>query len=452
MSISLLAAHPAPFRSCARALLSQLTPGRRALFRRSWNSLISSLRSIFSPGQINACWESIHSRRIARKTSQLFPTHPTTPMTLVCRALASDAAVVRTRPSQGEESLVHNPRAWRHSIEIQPGESLASIAVRLAPKGHVSVAELLEHGLKVESVPALIVDLRAIARLAELGSFDLDDLDMRAWTVENAGILWRGRELPESWVTPHKRRLAPGRLAADGSEPFHRRPWQLNVYECDLDTGERLIDICPRCQTELSWIDVISIVKCQACGFDLRKAAPTYVNAAAIETARRFEAYFCGDFDMPPPFDTMSFRSVCHAMEWLAYFRSILKGPILPQTASNALSGFEALEFWPSSFDLLVWSFFRRKLGLDPSEWPRADQAPAMELLQAIGEAKTRELHEELSDALVELLSRRHAAARPFIENAGQGHWIKVALRGRSPYLPGWALAKTKSGRRRRAP
>jgi hypothetical protein len=347
---------------------------------------------------------------------------------------------------------VHNPRAWRHSIEIQPGESLASIAVRLAPKGHVSVAELLEYGLKAQSVPALIGDLRAIARLAELGSFDLEELDMRGWTVGNGTICWRGRELPESWVTPHKRRLAPGRLAADGSDPFHRRPWQLNVYGCDLDTGERLVDICPKCQNELSWIDVTSIVHCQACGFDLRKVPPTFVENAAVDLARRFEAYFCGDFDMPPPFDTMGFRSVCHAMEWLAYFRSVLRGPILSQTAQNALSGFEALEFWPSSFDLLVWSFFRSKLGLDPSAWPQADQAPAMALLKAIGEAQTSELHEELSDALVELLNGRHAAARPFIENAGQGHWIKEALRGRSPYLPGWALGETKSGRRRRTP
>jgi hypothetical protein len=322
----------------------------------------------------------------------------------------------------------------------------------LAPKGHVSVAQLLEYGLKVQSVPALIGDLRAIARLAELGSFDLEELDMRGWTVGNGSICWRGRELPESWVTPHKRRLAPGRLVSDGSEPFHRRAWQLNVYDCDLKTGERLVGICAKCQTELSWIDVPSVVHCQACGFDLRKVPPTLAENAAVEIARRFEAYFCGDFDMPPPFDTMGFRSVCHALEWLAYFRSISNGPILSQTAPNALSGFEALEAWPSSFDLMVWSFFRSKLGSDSSKWPQADQAPALGLLQAIGEAQTRELHEALTVALAELLEGTYAAGRPFVENAGQGHWINEALRGRSPCRPGWALNETQTGRRRRTP
>jgi hypothetical protein len=153
---------------------------------------------------------------------------------------------------------------------------------------------------------------------------------------------------------------------------------------------------------------------------------------------------------MPPPFDTMSFRSVCHGMEWLAYFRSIWKGPILLPTAQNALFGFEALESWPGSFDIFVWSFFQNKLGPNPTTWPEAGQTPALGLLQVIGEAQTRELHEALTTALVELLEAKYAASRPFLKNANQAYWIGETMRGRSPYRSGWVRKDSQGGRQRR--
>jgi hypothetical protein len=315
--------------------------------------------------------------------------------------------------------LGDNPGAWRHSIEIQPGESLTSIAIRLAPKGHVSVNQLMKHGLEMqeESLPALVGDPEAIRRLAAIGSFDPDDLVMRGWTVGKDGICWRGREMPETWVTPHKRRLAPGRLVSDGDEPVHRRLWQLNVFGCELETGEHLIDICPKCLIELSWVNAQSIVQCQACGFDVRQVSATYAQARELDIARRFFAFYCGDFELPSPFDVMDFRSICHGMEWFAYFGSIWKGQLLSANVQNALYGFEALECWPVSFDVMVRDFFQCDPA-EPSTWPEADTTPAWALLQEIDEAQTRELYDLLKKRLAELFRDRHFPVSSSIRGA----------------------------------
>lgn len=329
-----------------------------------------------------------------------------------------------------------NLGAWRDTIEIQPRESLESIAIRLAPKGRLSVPQLLKYGLgmQVDVLPALHSDQDAIARLAVLGSFDPDDLNMRRWSLKNGGVFWFGRDLPENWLTPHKRRVAPGRLMTDAERPYYRATWQLNVFGCDLETGEYLVENCPRCQVELSWIGACTVYNCQGCGFDLREIAPEFVQSPDLHIAQRFFSFYCGDFELPAPFDKMADRSIFHAMEWLAYFTTIWNGPYLSSDVRNALVGFEALERWPAPFDFMVQKFLRNDMRTITRNWRESALVPAWAVLNLIGEARTQELHDALTARAMLLFGDKYTPkSRSVSERVGVSvYWFKEALRRRA--------------------
>jgi hypothetical protein len=282
-------------------------------------------------------------------------------------------------------------------------------------------------GMQIASLSALPGNDDAIRCLSVLGSFDLDDLLMRGWKFENGGAVWFGRDLPETWLTPHKRRLAPGKLVSDGNEPFHRGPWQLNVFDCDLEGGEKLIDTCPQCGVELSWINACTIFNCQGCGFDLRHVPATNAQAPELEIARRFFALYCGDFELPSPFDAMDFRSVCYGMEWFAHFRSIWMGQFLTATVQNALFGLEALELWPVSFEIVVRDFFRRDPRIASLISSKAEAAPVWALLQLIDRAQTPELHDALKERALPLFEDRYPSNATSSRETSR-HWLAKML------------------------
>jgi hypothetical protein len=131
-------------------------------------------------------------------------------------------------------------RAWRDPITPQPDESIASIVVRLAPRGLVTVEQLLRWGLKTKprSAVDLVNDRNALELLAGIGSFNVQDLQSRGRRTTEHGYVVLDREVPQQWLNPHKRRVAPGVLRDDGKTPFARLLWEINALSCDLSTGE----------------------------------------------------------------------------------------------------------------------------------------------------------------------------------------------------------------------
>jgi hypothetical protein len=238
------------------------------------------------------------------------------------------------------------------SIEPRAGESIQSLAIRLAPRALVTPDEFLRFGLgHAAGLPSLPTDRNAIDCLSELGGFNLDDVRSRGVLPGTIGCLIYKREVPFDWVNLEVRRLAPGVLISDGDTPFHHLAWQLNALDCDLDAGEALLERCPRCGALLRWNNIESVVDCGNCRFDIRCAPLRYVPADHLSSARKLYAFMLRS---GPPFQD-SFRglhdiTLCHAMEFLAFFANRHLRP----SCQNAAAGLEELYSWPDTFDKIV--------------------------------------------------------------------------------------------------
>jgi hypothetical protein len=246
------------------------------------------------------------------------------------------------------------------SIETQPGESVQSIAIRLAPFALVSIDEFLMYGLDLlrSKLPSLPAQPHALERLAIIGGFDPVDIRARRIVPTGIGYLMFKREVPSDWISPQIRRLAPGVLAADGDIPFHRLAWQLNALNCDPTTGEVLIDRCPRCVAYLTWNKIQSITSCGVCNFDVRDAAPRYAPNDRRSAARDLHAFVKGIGPaLPEPFCSVDDITACRAMEWMAFFVDLPVGKHLRPACSNASAGLHSIRRWPSSFDSIVADF-----------------------------------------------------------------------------------------------
>jgi hypothetical protein len=243
------------------------------------------------------------------------------------------------------------------SIEPRADESIQSIAMRLAPLALVTPNELLRFGLaNAAGLASLPTDTNAIGYLSELGGFAPADIRSRGITRGNIGYIIYNREVPFDWVSFAVRRLAPGVLISDGDTPFHRLAWQLNALDCDVGTGEALVERCPRCAALLRWAKIKSIVTCGGCQFDIRRAPSKYVPADRLSWARKLYAFMLRSGPpLPEPFVILDDVTACHAMEWLAYFiNSAPFGKALRPSSQNAVAGLEYLYSWPDSFDRVL--------------------------------------------------------------------------------------------------
>jgi hypothetical protein len=243
------------------------------------------------------------------------------------------------------------------SIEPRPDESIQSIATRLAPLALVTPNEFLRFGLgHAAGFASLPTDTNAIDCLSELGSFSPAEIRSRGISRGNVGFIIYKREVPFDWLSLELRRLAPGALINDGNTPFHRVAWQLNALDCDVDTGEVLVERCPGCAALLRWGKSGSIVTCGNCHFDIRRAPVRYVSVNHLSSARRLYAFILRlGPPLPEPFGTVDDITVCRGMEWLAYFvNSVPFGKHLRPSCQNAAAGLEELYSWPDSFDKVV--------------------------------------------------------------------------------------------------
>ena len=249
---------------------------------------------------------------------------------------------------------------WLDPIKPNPGECIASIAMRLAPCGLVTTRELLRLGLELNENSLAILPERdeAVRRLAVIGGFDIDDLKSRCWRRTDHSAFVLGRELPSDWLVTDRRRVAPGQLAKDHDDAWIPTLWQIGAFPCDPATGEVLIDRCPDCKWPLRWSHTNTVWQCARCNYDLRKAAPRFVPKDVLERATALARYFDGRESASTPIDRwVSGRSIFAAMSWFGHFRELCHNLWLRPSAANALVGYHAVMHWPVSFDEVVYRF-----------------------------------------------------------------------------------------------
>jgi hypothetical protein len=293
------------------------------------------------------------------------------------------------------------------SIEPQPGESVQSIAIRLAPYGLVSIDEFLAYGLGMlhGKLPSLPAKANALERLAAIGGFDPADIRARRIEPNERGYLMFEREVPNDWISLMVRRLAPGILAADGDIPFHRLAWQLNALDCDPTTGEVLIDRCPRCAAYFRWNGIPSITGCGYCKLDVRETSPRYVPEDRLSSTRKLQAFMLKTGPaLPPPFDDLDDITACRAMEWLAYFVDLPVGKYLRPAYSNASPGLEKLLCWPGSFDAVLTEFLEYARTVEPGHARKRELMTI--LIEAIDRAGTTVLRDILLTRATTMLGK----------------------------------------------
>lgn len=237
-------------------------------------------------------------------------------------------------------------------------ESIPSMILRLAPLFMVSVADFVRYALNVAgALQTVSTRIEALWRLAEHVGWDPTNIEGRKVEPTSAGFVVYDREVPHEWIDLGTRRVAPAVLAAD-QIPYHRMPWLFAPLECDLATGEVLIDRCPGCDTTLGWTNIESVFMCAACGFDVREQTPAYVPPDRLKMARNLHAYLEKTAaPLPAELDALDDISKAYAMEWLAFFVDLPIGRHLKPSSSNAAIGLVAATRWPNCFDDVMERF-----------------------------------------------------------------------------------------------
>lgn len=246
---------------------------------------------------------------------------------------------------------------WLRTIEQFEDEAIASIAVRLAPMGRTDTDTLLSlHlGMTDQSVSTIASRTDAIAELAALGSFDHTKLSKGAWRMFKDRTEFMGCVLPVGWLAPERRRLAPGRMAADGKNARIKNAWLLSGLICDIETGETLLDRCPKCLNLLAWRNLPNVWSCQVCKLDLRSVAPRQSPPEIVAAAKELARYlFDHDLELPAPVSNLSCLDVLKFAAWLSYFRWLAEDLSLAISPKNTPAGFLQLKRWPASFDEIV--------------------------------------------------------------------------------------------------
>jgi hypothetical protein len=298
---------------------------------------------------------------------------------------------------------VDSSRRLLMSTDLQPDESAQSIAVRLAPLCLTSVDEFLRYGLGlVTGLSSLPNDKGALKRLAEMGGFGPEEIQNRKVEWTKTGYMIYGREVPYHWVCTNTRRLAPGVLLADGLTPFHRLAWQVNALECDLETGEALIERCPRCCASLTWNNIEFVAVCGVCEFDAREQRPKYVSNSRLESARELNMFLHRtNPGLPIPFRQVDDITACLAMEWFGCLADLPTTKRVGPRCYNAAAGLAAVRSWPQSFDDRL-----RDCQANCSVTSGADRAVKCRLMQLLIGAIERAATPILRDILLERATR----------------------------------------------
>lgn len=159
----------------------------------------------------------------------------------------------------------------------EPGESLAGLLMRAAarnglqtPHRILGIAGLGQSspGSTMVERPDASVELAEVLGLSEAATARLflgQSFEMLGF--HNCG----GALVRRRFLETQRRRVAPSTLV---DRPWHHAVWQLRTLPVCPISGGSVIEICPRCQTALSF-QFHDPCLCDACGFDLRLTPST---------------------------------------------------------------------------------------------------------------------------------------------------------------------------------
>lgn len=110
------------------------------------------------------------------------------------------------------------------------------------------------------------------SRIAEVCGFPEDEVTRRMYGFGGSKLglqhaMFSGGPIGQSYVSTKRRAVSPASLRI---APYHRMAWDLVQLGFCPESNERLIDRCPLCSKELTWLGT-SVCHCHACRFDLRK-------------------------------------------------------------------------------------------------------------------------------------------------------------------------------------
>jgi hypothetical protein len=296
--------------------------------------------------------------------------------------------------------------ADRSTLAVPPksDESIHSMILRLAPLFMVNVSDFVRFALNVAGAMHIVATrIEALWRMAEIAGWNAAEIESRKIEPTSAGIMIYQREVPHEWIDLRVRRVAPGVLASD-EIPFHRISWHPYPIECDLASGEVLIDRCPQCDAILGWSDVETVYRCGACEFDLRKQQPTYVPEDRLLLARGLHSFLDGTAaTLPLQIQALDDISKAYAMEWLAFFVDLPLGRCLRPSCNNAAGGLAEVRRWPQSFDEVMTRFLS-STSFAPSLVPRGRMIS--KLTEAIERAGTPALRHLVLDRAIQELGK----------------------------------------------
>jgi len=247
---------------------------------------------------------------------------------------------------------------WRRSVKQHPDEAIGSLVIRLAPEGLLTPGEFLKYhfGRDERRPPTDIAsDREALEDLAVIGSFNVEWLYQATWKTLGTVTEFLGRRLPQGWLKPEVRRLAPGILCADSDDPWVRNEWQIRALPCDCDTGEMIIERCAKCREGLTWIRTQNVYSCAICGYDQRAAKARYAPADVLARSRDLRAYLRGDTaDLPAELASLEDYEFLSLICWLTYFVALPDCVLVRPSPHEAVTGFRLAKQWPNSFDKTV--------------------------------------------------------------------------------------------------
>lgn len=242
-----------------------------------------------------------------------------------------------------------------------PDEDPASLIVRLAGSHFLRPTELFKLYLGQSS--SLLADVGTQSQILEqvdtIAGYGREFLLSLGWQrCAGKTVVFRGVSLPTNWID-EARRVAPGVLAQDGDDPYCRLSWRFPALPFDLESNEVLINRCPSCHRYLTWINVTSVHRCQACSYDLRLATPMFATAHDVEPANRLASalgFVAGTaIRYPYPFDTGDHASSMRLLEWAAWFAGLMSLDLTRHSVVNATR-----ETWPAALELAADLVFRQ--------------------------------------------------------------------------------------------
>ncbi|MBE7731669.1 hypothetical protein [Devosia faecipullorum] len=258
---------------------------------------------------------------------------------------------------------------WRTPAVFYHDEDICSLVARMAAMGAMSVRDFVVRYLgQKELDPAhLPFNLTAVTRLAILSGNPLEDLLANAigGTSEAPGDirhrgLFRGVKMHQAWIGTQKR-IAPGKLLADGDDPYVRLAWRFPALPCDIETGEMLVTRCPRCVEQLRW-EATEVAFCHSCRFDLRQARQAYADGETLQATRTLagplglgEKALAGQpLDLPPPFGDLTLEQQVKVLGWCAQLDGMLRRTGTSSSFLNAVVGLRVAQQWPQAMSELV--------------------------------------------------------------------------------------------------